>query len=98
MLDFYLLADDQPMPDYPEDGGHKPVVSIGDQVFERLKAKKIIPERFDYYTDFRWDSALIEQIRSNMLVHTPGDSDVQPLLKMLDMARTHDSGLVAYAD
>lgn len=98
MLDFYLLADDQPMPDYPKEGEVKLIGSIDDRVFERLKVKKIIPERFDYYADFRWDSALTEQIKGNILKHANGDGDLQPLLEMLDIAQAHDSGLVAFAD
>jgi len=98
MLDFYLLADDQSMLSYPKEGKHKLLGSLDDQIFERLKVKKIIPERFDYYSDFRWSIALIQQIRVNILNHPRSDSDVQSLLSLLDIANYHDSGLVAYAD
>ncbi len=98
MLDFYLLADNQNMPNYPEEGGHKLVGNIDAQIFDRLKLKKIIPERFDYHSDFRWDTSLIQQIRMNIQKHTVRDSDIQSLLLLLDTAKSYDSGLVAYAD
>ena len=98
MLHFYSLADDQSMPSYPKEGEHKLLGSLDDQIFERLKVKKIIPERFDYYSDFRWSIALIQQIRVNILNHPRSDSDVQSLLSLLHIANSHDSGLVAYAD
>ena len=98
MLDFYLLADNQNMPNYPEEGDRKLIGSIGDQIFERLKVKKIIPERFDYHSDFRWDTSLIQQIRVNIPKHIVSDNDVQALLLLLDIAKSYDSGLVAYAD
>jgi len=98
MLDFYLLADDQSMPSYPKEGGNKLLGTVDAQIFERLKVKKIIPERFNYYSDFRWSKALIQEIRVNILKHPLSDSDVQSLLSLLDIANSHNSGLVAYTD
>lgn len=98
MLDFYLLADDQKQLSFPEETGAKIVGHMNDQTFERLKVKKIIPERFDYYSDFRWDRALIQQIRENIPEKWLNDSDVNPLMQLLDLAKAQDSGLMAFAD
>lgn len=98
MLDFYLLADDENAPGYPEAAGAKVIGSLDDQTFERLKIKEIIPERFDYHSDFRWYMSLVQQIRSNIQQQVPTDSDMQPLLQLLDEAIANGSGLAAYAD
>ncbi|TCC97225.1 hypothetical protein [Pedobacter hiemivivus] len=98
MLDFYLLDDDENAPGYPEETGINIIGSIDFETFERLKAKRIIPERFDYHSDFRWDKVLIQQIRNNIQEHMLNDSDVGPLLQLLDIAKAHGSGLMAFAD
>lgn len=98
MLDFYLLPDDQNIPDYPEEGEGQGIGGLDQVTFERLKFKKIIPERFDYYADFRWDRALVQQILENIQKQLGDDTDVKPLRRMLDAAKERDSGLVAYAD
>ncbi|MNK20320.1 hypothetical protein D3C87_385570 [compost metagenome] len=98
MLDFYLLADVENAPGYPEAARINNVGSIDFETFERLKAKRIIPERFDYHSDFRWDTVLIRQIWSNIQKQAPSDSDMQPLLQLLDEAIANGSGLAAYAD
>jgi hypothetical protein len=98
MLDFYLLADEKNAPDYPEETGGNMIGQLDQQTFERLKLKKIIPERFDYHTDFRWNKDLIQQIRENIQKQAIPDSDVSPLLQMLNAAQAQDSGLIAYAD
>nr|WP_199079621.1 hypothetical protein [Pedobacter sp. ASV19] len=98
MLDFYLLPDEKNVPNYPEETGGNVIGQINQQTFERLKLKKIIPERFDYHSDFRWDKDLIKEIRKNIQKQAIPDSDVSPLLQMLDAAQTQDSGLIAYAD
>lgn len=98
MLDFYLLADEKNAPDYPEETGSNMIGQLDQQTFERLKLKKIIPERFDYHTDFRWNKDLIQQIRENIQKQAIPDSDVSPLLQMLNAAQAQDSELIAYAD
>jgi transposase len=79
MLDFYLLADDQKALNFPEEAGAKMVGYIDDQTFERLKVKKVIPERFNYYSDFRWDRSLIQQIKENIPEKWLNDIDIKPL-------------------
>lgn len=98
MLDFYLLNDEQHTPGYPEEAGARLIGSLDDRTFESLKAKKIIPERFDYYSDFRWDTILVRQISENVQKHLRTDTDIQPLSLMLDIAVKNGSGLVAYGD
>ena len=98
MLDFYLLPDDQNATDYPEEAEGKRIGYLDQLTFERLKFKKIIPERFDYHADFRWDRVLIRHIRENIQKQLEDDSDVKPLLRILDAAKAQDSGLFAYAD
>lgn len=98
MLDFYLLNDQQHMPPYPEETGMQFIGSLDDRTFKSLKAKRIIPERFDYYSDFRWDTTLVCQIRENIQDHVPADTDVRSLSLLLDIAIENGSGLMAYGD
>lgn len=98
MLDFYLLADDKNVLGYSEETGAKLVGHMDDQTFERLKVKNIIPERFDYYSDFRWDRSLIRQISENIPEKWLNDIDIKQLTQLLDLAKAHDSGLMAVVD
>lgn len=99
MLDFYLLPDDQSAPSYPEETGLKFIGGLDDQTFERLKHKKIIADRFDYYADFRWDTTLVRQIREYISTKQMlADKDVRQLIELLDIADDAGSGIIAYAD
>lgn len=69
MLDFYLIDDLQAKPNYPDPKDLKFVGGLDNQTFKRLKDKKIIADRFDYYSDFRWDTTLIKQISKTIHHH-----------------------------
>lgn len=97
MLDFYLINDDQVKPSSPQE--KKLVGGLDDHTFENLKSKGVIDSRFDYYSDFRWGTPLIKQIREKILQkQIQSDSDVKQLLKLLDIADKEQSGLIAYSD
>lgn len=98
MLDFYLLSDDKNALSYPEEFEGKVVGNIDYQTFERLKGKKIIPEKFDYHSDFRWDTSLIRQIRGSIKKHALSDNDLQGLVQLLDLAKANGRGLIAFTD
>lgn len=99
MLDFYLIRDDQAKPEYPEVAGLEQVGELDEITFEMLKRKKIIAEHLDYYTDFRWDTSLIKQIREGIQKEEfKADSCVKKLARLLDFAEQHKAGLVAYCD
>ncbi|WP_419699677.1 hypothetical protein [Mucilaginibacter sp. NFX135] len=99
MLDFYLIDDHQAKPNHPEQKELKFIGKLDDQTFNRLKDKKIIADRFDYYSDFRWDAALINQMHENISQkQLQTDTDVKQLLSLLGIARENQSGLIAYGD
>jgi len=99
MLDFYLIADDQPR---PKDPGKSMLVYAGgleDDTFHNLQKKGVIDERFDYYSDFRWGTELIEQIKQSIWKkNLERDTDVQKLMELLHIAEENGSGLMAYGD
>lgn len=53
MLDFYLLDDDQEMPDYPEKAELVLMFSLTLKEFEQLQKNTICTSEFDYFSDFR---------------------------------------------
>ena len=99
MLDFYLIQDDQPEPEYPEQAELEFAGGLDYKSFENLRAKGLIADRFDYYTDFRWGTDLIRQINEQINKKSgESDSDVKQLIDLLDQAIQKESGLIAYCD
>jgi hypothetical protein len=97
MLIFYLINDDHVKPNTPQEKKH--VGGLDDQTFENLKRKGIIDTRFDYYSDFRWGTAIIKQILEKISQkQIQSDNDVKELLKLLNIAEKEQSGLIAYCD
>lgn len=99
MLDFYLINDEQPKPRYPEQIDLEFVGDLNNKTFETLKTKGLIENRFDYYSDFRWNSAFVKQIYSSMLANEfRNDSDIQQLFELISKANEINYGLIAYCD
>ena len=99
MLDFYIIEDDKPKPSNPGQSNLTYAGGLDDRTFYNLKRKGIIDDRFDYYSDFRWGTQLIAQIRKTIQNRKmERDSDVQSLLTLLDFAGRQKSGLIAYGD
>lgn len=99
MLDFYLLRDDHPKPEYPEQAELEFAGGLDYKSFENLRAKGLIADQFDYYTDFRWGMDLIRQIDKQIDKKSgESDSDVKQLIDLLNQALQKESGLIAYCD
>lgn len=99
MLDFYLIADHQSYSSNPEKAGLVWAGGLESDVFNRLKRIKLIDERFVYDADFRWSRAIIVQLRTTINQRRiESSTDVQKLLRLLDLADQHNSGLLACAD
>ena len=98
MLDFYLINDDQPKPNYPEQLSLEFVVGLDSKTFESLIKKGLIDSRFDYYSDFRWNLKVIEQINLNIVKAKNLDSDIDKLNLIINKALELKSGLIAYCD
>lgn len=96
MLDFYLIKDEQRKPDYPEQENLEFAGGIDYETYENLVKKGIIDSRFDYYSDFRWDCKIIEQLTTRNDVDS--DSDFKKLNKILRKATETNNGLIAYCD
>jgi hypothetical protein len=99
MLDFYIIKDDQPKPNHPEQLGLEFVGGLDYKTFDNLQNKGIIDRRFDYYSDFRLGTVLIKQTRQTILQkQLQADSDVKKLTQLFDSADKNLSGLIAYGD
>ncbi|WP_333574941.1 hypothetical protein [Sphingobacterium sp.] len=99
MLDFYIIDDKQVKPDFPEKAGLVFAGQLDEKTFSNLRQKGIIATRFDYYTDFRLDTALIKQIQQIILnKERQIDIDIKSFIQILDIASNKQSGLIAYSD
>lgn len=99
MLDFYLIADHQSHSDNSEKEEFVLAGHLESDVFDRLKRIQVIDGRFEYYTDFRWSRAMIVQLRATIKRHQiESSTDVQKLVRLLDLADQQNSGLMACAD
>ncbi len=98
MLDFYLINDEKPKPNYPEQANLEFILGLDSGVFERLIKKGLIDSRFDYYSDFRWSSKLIEQINIKVSISKKSDSDFDQLSLILKKALESKCGIIAYCD
>ena len=99
MLDFYILKDDQALPNYPKQLGLEFVGGLDDKTFYNLQNEGIIDNRFDFYSHFRLGTALIKQIRETILQkQLQADADVKMLSQLFDTADNKQSGLIAFGD
>ncbi|MGE9310522.1 hypothetical protein ACLOAU_02695 [Niabella sp. CJ426] len=99
MMDFYIIGDDQAIPNYPEELGLQFVGGIDYGTFKNLQSKGILDKGFDYYSDFRMDTVLLKQIQENILQkELQTDTDVIKLLQLFNIANEKNSGLIAFGD
>ena len=99
MLDFYIIDDEQSKPSYPEEINLEYIGGLNDRTFEKLKTKGLIEERFDYYTDFRWNSDFVKLKYDSLLNHeNQSYSDLRKLFGLVSKAKEIDCGLIAYCD
>ncbi|MBN8572662.1 MAG: hypothetical protein J0M05_02010 [Candidatus Kapabacteria bacterium] len=99
MLDFYIINDDQEKPNYPEKLGLEFAGGLDNKTFDNLQNKGIIDRRFDYYSDFRLGTLLINQIRQTIIKkQLQADNDVKKITQLFDTASKKQSGLIAYGD
>lgn len=98
MLDFYFIPDDESF-DIKDTGRLELAGGIEMELFDRLQGKGVIDQRFDYYSDFRWRSAIVKKMHEQAQnAKFSADTDVQHLLKILGQALERDSGLMALCD
>lgn len=105
MLDFYKISDDTPKPDLLKGIKLAKVNSLEFDDFEDLKIRKLIPSRFDYYSDFRWSSRFTLDLYNLILESHPklnkSNSEINSVnafYHILQEAVKDNLGLVAYSD
>ncbi|MBF4487356.1 hypothetical protein [Flavobacterium sp. CSZ] len=97
MLDFYIIKEEQITPNSPT--GLEFIGQLDDNTFRNLKTKGIIDKSYDYYSDFRWNSKTILQIRQNSTKSSiQEDTDIKLLNQLLDLAENRKSGIIAFTD
>lgn len=99
MLDFYKIEDHEPKPHDPEKLGMGFARAIDLQAFDNLQKKGVIDRRYDFYSDFRWSSGIVLQIKKTIdRLNLGADSDCVMLMKILGKLKTTGWGLLAYGD
>jgi len=98
MLDFYLIKNQQTKPEYPEQANLTHIAALDSPTFYSLVKKGHIDNRFDYYSDFRWDLELVKKIKSQLERASESDTDCKKLKIILDKAIASSSGVIAYSD
>ncbi|QCK15806.1 hypothetical protein [Mangrovivirga cuniculi] len=97
MLEFYKIADSENRNNQNHLKDSMFAGEIEHDVFNRLVKKGIIDKRFDYFTDFRWGSDVIKQIK-NKLTNFENDSDIIILARIVNVIKEDDYGLIGYCD
>jgi hypothetical protein len=99
MLDFYLIADSESKPNAPGQRSLEFAGRLDDKTFDNLRRKNIVDTRFDYYSDFRWGTQMVQQMLQEISKRKiQSDTDVTELIRLLEIARERKCGLIAYGD
>jgi len=97
MLDFYLISDSERSKLGEEPDPLSYVGSLALNRYTRLVKKGVIDERFDYFSDFRWEMEMVLQIDAKT-ARFAGDTDVDQLNTILKKAMSQNCGLMAICD
>ena len=102
MLDFYLISDKMPNPDWPEKENLKYADGLTPEEFEQLVKLELIETDVGYWDDFRWNSKQVEakhaRINSKHLIESIENTVVNKFAKMIQSAVNDNLGLIAYCD
>lgn len=105
MLDFYKIPDETSKPDWPEKINLEWVDGLELNDFDDLKNKGLIAERFDFWTDFRWNRKSTLELYDLILKKYPELREdkltiksVNKLFNIVDNAVKENIGLIAYCD
>lgn len=98
MLDFYLISDNKKTnPKSPKN--LKYAGGIEDDKYYRLIRIGLIDEKYDYYSDFRWNTAVVKQINKHLEKYkTDNNTDIETLRQIINQAVENNCGLIAYCD
>ncbi|GAB5523040.1 MAG: hypothetical protein Roseis2KO_09120 [Roseivirga sp.] len=97
MLDFYIIPDSHGKPESDDLSRLEYAGGLEFDVYERFTRKGLIDPRFDFYSDFRWNSTLVHEILRSVENNQP-DSDFSQLISILNAAKCKECGLIAYGD
>lgn len=94
MLDFYLIKDKQPKPEYPEQLELEFAGGVDFEVFKDLIRKGAIDSHFYFYSDFRWTREMTKLIFERLKNKTTNEQIELILIKAIKS----NSGVIAYCD
>ncbi|MFT5777104.1 MAG: hypothetical protein ACI837_000035 [Crocinitomicaceae bacterium] len=99
MLDFYLIRGEQSTPEDPEEMGLEFVGGLDLDVYDRLQQKDIIDNTYSFFSDFRWNASVIDEIYKRATHERfRSDTDAHKIVGLIGQARLKNSGLFATCD
>lgn len=105
MLDFYTIPDEMDKPGWPAKNELIRIDGLSLKDFDDLIKKKLIADRFDFWTDFRWSKSMVTAMYNVLLQKYPALREnklkikaVNKLFTILDTAVKENVGLIAYCD
>jgi len=105
MLDFYIISDDTPKPDWPEKIGLERIDGLELSDFEDLKKKKLLYEKLNFWEDFRLNKESTLSLYEMIITTYPELREnklkiksVNKLFKIVESAAKENFGLIAYCD
>lgn len=97
MMDFYLIKDSEPIPNFPDDDlqflGYLDL-----KTFNRLQKIGLISNRYDFYSDFRWSTDILKQVENQILNSSSDNSDIKKIKEIITNALEKNCGILAYCD
>lgn len=93
MLDFYLIADEQP------NSSANQLSFIGGieaEEFEEAQTNNLIESHYDYYGKFRWSNEVVK--RKIKQLEILKIASLANLLDILKQANASENGLIAFGD
>ena len=105
MLDFYLVSDDESIPEYPNESAYVDSISWEEHehinnYFLLLPYKKKQP-LLHYYEDNHFNLLVVNEIRSlipNIGIDTLNNASIEKFSKILKLAIDKEMGLVTFCD
>lgn len=104
MLDFYLVSDDEPIPEYPNESAY--IDSISWEEHEHINNYFLLPYKknqplLHYYEDSHFKLLTVTEIKSlmpNIEIDPLNDASIEKFSKILKLAIDKEMGLVTFCD
>lgn len=98
MMDLYLISDSIDNPKSPEKDTVKYIDGVKDIEFDELKRFKLIEDKLDFYTDFRWKYSEVELKIKSAKANLSQSATLSKFLSILEQAAINKQGIIGFCD